>query len=271
MRKVGHLSRLHEKYYARGLRVVTISSEPLDMLKSKLVTERSARFWIGSDPQNRTMHAFTNGDSVGIPQFYLIDTMGKVVGMDVPSEKTIEALLEQIFVVDLKKQLHQKLGKVQLAYEHGSYTIAFQTAGKLLAGKDQTVVADARFVREKVAEYAEHRRKILEIELKTAEPGHAYGNLLLMKHELAGVDPKLKSWVDKQLKRLARTDEVKAKDENKAWRLFERALRRELRGFASDYERGRVKVFYTELGEDHLRTTAAVFANQRLRKLQRRR
>ena len=177
---MGRLSKLHEKYYARGLRVVAISDESVDTLKSKLVSERSARFWIGSDPQNNTMRSFVGEGGVGIPQFYLVDATGTVVSTGVPSEEVLEKLLGRIFNVALKRPLHQKLQRTQRAYEHGSYTIAFQTAGKFLADKDRTVVADAEFVREKVADYAEHRRQILEIELKTAEPGHAYGNLLLM-------------------------------------------------------------------------------------------
>jgi len=251
--------------------VVAISDEPLDKLKSKLVSERGAKYWIGSDPGNTTMQSFVGEGGLGIPQFYLVDATGTVVGMEVPSDEMLEKLLGQTFKLALNKQLHQKLERSRLAYDHGSYTIAFRTAGKLLRDKDQAVVSDAKFVREKVVKYAEHRRKILEIELRTAEPSHAYGNLLLMKHELAGADPKLASWVAKHLKRLAKTEDVKAKDEKKAWSLFEKALRRELRGFASDYERGRVKVLYTELGETHRRTTAAVFASKRLKKLGERR
>ncbi len=267
MGKVGHLTKLHKKYFARGLRVVAISSEPLDMLKSKLVTQRSASFWIGSDPQDRTMHAFTNPGSIGIPQFYLVDTMGKVVGMDMPSEKIIEGLLQQVFVVDLKKQLHQKLGNAQLAYERGSYAMAFKSAGQLLADKDPTVAADATFLRKKVKGYGEHRRKILEAELKTGEPGHLYGSFLLMKHEFAGVDPELLAWVQKHLKRLAKTSEIKAKGEKKAWGLFEKNLKRELRGFKSDYERNRVRTLYLELGQKHPRTAATGFAKKRLTRL----
>jgi hypothetical protein len=267
MGKVGHLSKLHDKYFARGLRVVAISSEPLDMLKSKLVTQRSVSFWIGSDPQDRTMHAFTSPGSIGIPQFYLVDAMGKVVGMDMPSEEIIEGLLRQVFVVDLKKRLHQKLGNAQLAYERGSYAMAFKTAGQLLTDKDQTVAADATFVRNKVKGYGQHRRKILEAELKTGQPAQLYGSFLLMKHEFAGVDPELGAWVRKHLKRLAKTPEMKAKGENRAWGLFEKNLKRELRGFKSDYERNRVRTLYLELGQKHPRTVATGFAKNRLKRL----
>jgi len=251
--------------------VVAISDEPIDRLKSKMVKGEGATYWIGSDPENKTLASFVNEGSLGIPQFYLVDAAGTVVGMEVPSEKQLEKLLEAIFSLALDRSLHQKLERARLAYEWGSYAIAFQTADKLLTDKDQTVAADAKYLCEKVLKYAHYRRKILEAELKTAEPAQAYGNVLVMQHELAGVDPELKSWVDMERGRLAQTDEVKVKDERKAWGLFDKILRRELRGFASDYERGRVKVLYGELVEKHRRAAAAAFARKRLEKLAERR
>lgn len=247
--------------------MVAISDEPVATLKSKMVKERGATYWIGSDPKNQTLVSFVGEGPLGIPQFYLVDATGTVVGMEIPREAVIEKLLAETFSLKLEKTLHRKLERARLAYEHGAYTTAFEAAGKLLEDKDQVVVADARLLRRQVSRYAAHRRKIMEAELQTSDPGNAYGNLLLMKHQLAGIDPKLQSWVDGALRRLARTGEIKAKAESKAWRLFEKTLRRDLKGFASDYERGRVQVLYKELADDHRRTTAAVFAKKRLERL----
>ncbi len=90
MRKVGDLSALHQKFFSRGFRVIGVSTESKSTLSKKVVGQRDAKYWIGSDPTGQTMLGYISEGVLGIPRFYLVDASGKVVGHDVPSEEQIE-------------------------------------------------------------------------------------------------------------------------------------------------------------------------------------
>src|SRR5687767_1045620 len=138
MRKVGDLSQLHTKYFDAGLRVVAISDEPSETLRKKMTEALGAKYWIGSDPERKTLDRYTSDSGgAGIPHFYLIGADGKVIGSQLPSEAQLRALLEQPHKLD--KPLHAKLARARAAYDAGVYGAAHKTALAMQKDPDATV------------------------------------------------------------------------------------------------------------------------------------
>ena len=65
MAQVGHLNDLQEKYFDKGLRVVAISDEPLGLIEKKMLEEKGAKYWIGSNPGKSSMGNFSDPGGIG--------------------------------------------------------------------------------------------------------------------------------------------------------------------------------------------------------------
>ena len=59
MQQVGHLQKLHEKYFDKGLRIIAVTAEPAGTVESAVVKQRGGKYWMASDPARTTMGRYT--------------------------------------------------------------------------------------------------------------------------------------------------------------------------------------------------------------------
>jgi len=265
MAKVADLSKLHESHFEAGFRVLAISNESFRDLDDKLIKEAKACFWIGSDQSNATFKAFLEKDQFAIPKYFLVDVDGRVVSTDIPTERVLKKLLSRVFDVALGKDLEPELAAVGSAYVAGAYGGAWQAAAKLLKDKDEAVVKDARFVREKVEAYAAFRKKTVEEDLGVVPAERQFGQLLLLRSEFLGME--LQAWADEKLKQL-RLDK-KIKSEQNAWDKLETALERELKKVDSTYQRKQAVKLYQSIVKKYPKTEPSRIAESRLDRMSR--
>jgi len=261
--RVAELSKLHDKHFDAGFRVLAISNEPFRDLKEKVVAKAKASFWVGSDLSNDTFKGFLEKDQFAIPKFFLVDVEGRVVATDVPSEKVLKKLLSRVFEIKLGKELEPELVTVTTAYEVGAYGGAWQAATKFLTDKDEAVVKDAKFLRARVEAYAAFRKRGMQEDLGVLPPEQQFGKLLLLRSEFLGME--LQTWADEQLKPL-RLDK-KIKSEKNVWAKLESALDRELKKFDSSYQRKQAVKLYRSIVKKYAKTEAGLIAESRLDKM----
>ena len=92
LEKVVEVSKLHDKHFKAGFRVLAISNEPLRDLKENVVQKHKATCWIGSDFSNETFKGFLVKEAFAIPKFFLVDVEGRVVAVDIPSDRLLKKL-----------------------------------------------------------------------------------------------------------------------------------------------------------------------------------
>ena len=215
------------------------------------------------------MSQFSGPGGVGIPRFYLVDANGKVVGNDIPNEKALEKLLRDVADFKLDRKLHQSLAPAVLDFRRGALGPSFLFAQSFLASPDKALAADAKYLHSKIAKREKYAKKRV-LESANDAPHIRYGKLIGLKHELAGLE--LGKWASAQLKAFRKNREYMAHAEIKrrktAWRSYEAALKREIKG-KSAYDRKRVRQLYTELLSKHARSHPAKLAKTRLAKLER--
>ena len=266
MGKVGDLSRLHEKYYSQGFRVVALSDEPIALIRSKLQEKSKAKFWLGSDPENKTLPHFIDGGSIGIPHFYLVDASGEVVGEGLPSEARIEELLKQIIQREHDREIHSDLDEARQAYDAGLYGVAWREAGKLLkkkGEKDPAAVEDAGFLRARVEDYAAHLRGIAEADRKRDRVKTTYGQLLILEKRFAGLE--VASWAKTERKALSKERKISA--DKKAWKALETALVRELKAKGVEWKLKIAAQSYRKVVDSYRRTEAGRLAAEAVKRL----
>lgn len=261
--RMAELSKLHDTYFDKGFRVLAISNAPYRDLQEEVVQKAKATCWVGSDLSNETFKGFLEKDQFAIPKFFLVDVEGRVVGNEVPSEKVLKKLLSRVFDIALGKELEPELVKVGNAYQAGAYGGAWQEATRFLKGKDEAVVKDARFVREKVEAYAAFRKRAMEEDLDVLPVERQFGKLLLLRSEFLGME--LQKWADEKLGAL-RSDK-KIKSAKNAWDKLQTALERELKQFDSSYQRKRAVKLYQSIVKKYPRTEPARIATSRLDKM----
>ncbi len=260
MGKVGRLSKLHDKYFDRGFRVVAVSSEPLDELKKAMVDKRKVKYWIGSDPDTVALQEFAQGGEVAIPRFCLVDAKGRVVGHELPDDAQIEALLQDVFDPELHRELHAELAAARGAYEMGAYGVAWRATAPLLAHAEPLVAADARFLRDKIESYSAFRERTGEQDLAGLKPPDAFALLLVQRCEFDGLAAG--AWAEQRLRGL-RQDESVAKHKQ-AWAKLEEAVARDVNSAGKPYERKRAQDLYGEVVKRFARTPPARVAERRL-------
>jgi hypothetical protein len=253
MRKVGDLSTLHEKYFARGFRVVATSSEPIDLLRRQVVEKLGAKYWVGSDNGRDGIEAFIDGNGgLSIPHYVLVDARGKVVGHDVPDEEQIERLLESVLVRDVGRDLHQKLAAARACYDAGAYGAAFTAAKNLQKDPDAAVVADAGFLIERIEVCAKHDKDRL-LELPQTEQPEVFVKALLAARLYEGHP--LGVIAQESVKKRETTPGIKP--HRAAFTALDKALRQEIRSISWPSERKAVEKAYEELLKKHAGVAAA--------------
>ena len=264
MGKVGDLSKLHEKYFDQGFRVIGVSSENAGKLE-KMREDRDAKFWIGIDPADKTSRHFTTGGGTAIPKYYLVNAHGIVVAEGIPDEEELKELLAERFDPALGRETHPELAAARSMYEAGVYGAAWRSAKKATGDKDEAVVSDARFLCDRIQRASDFWKGLAVAEMKNSTPSHCYGRLLILQHRFQGAD--LGKWARKELGKLGRDKTVKA--EKKAWREFEKGFKQELKAEGREFYLKNAKKTYEKVIASYPRAEAAKLAEKRIAKLDR--
>lgn len=267
MRKVNTLSRLHERYYDLGFRVVAISDEPMRVIRPDLIGDRDASYWIGSDDDMATYDAFLDGETLLLPKVYLVDANGVVVCGYEPSEDKIQELLRDSFDSSFDGDLHEELEASVVNFRRGAFARARELAGEHLEDGSSDLAADAAYVLSRVDAIAEHRRRWIELDLERDEkrPNQYYAEFLDLAVRFEGME--LGDWAEDHLERLE--DEPSVDKDEKAWKAFRSALDRDV---GSDGRPNKVVVarqYFERVAERHGGTEAARRARDAVERLER--
>ncbi len=265
MRKVGDLSKLHAKYFDLGLRVVAITSEPSEIIEEEMLRSKKVKYWIGCDPENKTMDAYKEKGSVGIPKTYLIDASGRVVGDEIPTEEQLQQLLEAGFDGSLLPALHADLGPARTAYVRGAFGEAWKSAQVMASSQDEALGKDAAFLKGRVEAYAKFLQGLAESSLQKKMPGRAYGLWLALAHRFEGTEAARAAQA--KLKELKSDPSVKK--ELGAWRDFETVLERDVKPPGA-WKADAIRTSYEKVARANAGTWAAWFAEDSAKKLARR-
>jgi len=262
MRQVGHLQKLHEKYFDKGFRIIAISAEPASKIQSIVVEDKGATYWMGSDPGRETFAQFADG-RVGIPHAYLVDAAGKVVGEGVPNEAQIEKLLEQAFDPALDRELHGMLKSAARQYEKGDVGKAWAKAARYVEHDDRTVVADAKYLREQCEAYAAWKKKMAEDAIASKDYATAIGDLETLEDDFDGMEAA--TWAEETLKKLESDDQVKT--ELKAQKAYAKAVAKERKAGRDKRKLRPAIIGYKRVVKKYPNTHAAAMAEKALNRL----
>ena len=264
MRKVGDLSKLQQKYFGLGLRVIAITDEAPQTIEEEMLRSKKAKYWIGSDPGNKTEARYKERGAVTIPKTYLIDAGGRVVGDEIPSEEQIEELLEASFRTTFLPALHAALAAARALHARGAFGEAWKAAQGLTTSADATLAQDATFLKGRIEAHALFLRTVADASLEKRMPGRAYGLLMILSKRFAGLEAATAA----QAKLHELKSDPAVKSELGAWRAFETVLERDLAppgAWKADVLRGS----YEKVAKGNEGTWAAWFANERAKELAR--
>jgi hypothetical protein len=186
MAQVSHLSELNEKYFDRGLRIVAISNELPAIIQSKMVEEKSVKYWMAADPSRSTINRFSEGQ-IGIPHSYLVNARGVIVGEGVPNEQMIEDLLKDTFDERLGRELDRSLGAAVKSYEKGQVGAAWTAAKKLTENEKPEIADDAKFLVEKSEAYAKFMTGLVETGIHAKDYETVITDLTRLTKDFAGM------------------------------------------------------------------------------------
>lgn len=224
---------------------------------------KGARYWIGIDNEQVTMQRYAGEGSLAIPRYYLVDVDGVVVSSELPDEEQIEALLKRVFEPALGRDLHQELVSAREQYERGAAGAAWKAAGLLVESEDETLAADAAFLRSKVERYLAWQKERIERALKQSERAAAMGELLVFEVRFAGMDAA--TWATEQIKTLTKHADIHA--QRFAWNKLRKALAKEAKGAKSRGARSSLVYAYKKIIKSHAGSVAASIAQERIRAL----
>lgn len=262
MAKVGDLQALHEKYHARGFRLVAIADEELsheDQVKQEMA-ERGATFPIGIDDKQTTVRRYASRGSLSLPRFYLVDGEGTVVSSRIPTEKELEALLETVYEPALGRTLHEKLATARAAYERDAAGVAYEAAQAFVEADDEALAEDAAFLRTKIERYAAWHREQIEKALADERVSDAMGELLLFQVRFGGMDAV--TWADEQVGALVKHEALHA--ERFAWKKLRAAMAKEAKGVEKRSALKSVRYAYEQVVKRHAGSAPAAVARARL-------
>jgi peroxiredoxin len=121
-----HLTELHEKYGAKGLRVIGITNEPRSKVDA-FVAKHSSKHMI-------VVETTESGDAFGtdtVPSPWLIGADGRVIAKGIPSEAQIEEALRS---VRLAPELHKSLQALAAPLKKERFGEVRAKVAKLLEG-----------------------------------------------------------------------------------------------------------------------------------------
>jgi len=260
MKQVGHLSELNDKYFEKGLRIVAISNEAMGTIKSKM---GEATYWIGSDPSSSMLAAFGGG---GIPHGYLVDANGTIVSDFHPaslSDEQIENLLQGVFDESLGRELDGRLKSAVKSYEQGQYGKAYAAAARYVEDEDETLKADALFLRARVEDCANFRKRMVDRGMAAKDYVTVFEDLDDIARVFDGLE--VEAWAAETKKKLEADDQVSL--EIKGWKAYEKAQERERKAEGKERKLGPVKSAYKSVAKKYPGTRAAALAEEALSRL----
>lgn len=260
MAQVGHLQKLNEKYFDKGLRIIAITAEPTGT--AEMVTKKGGKYWIASDPGRSTIGRYKTG-SVGIPHAYLIDASGTVVSEGVPSEQRIEELLKDAFNPSLGKELHKSLKAAVKLYDKGSYGKAWAAVARATQNEDRTIAADALYLQKRCEEVAKWHQTQVENAIKAKDYATAYADFKAIPKTFDGMEIVL--WA-RELKASVDADK-EAQTELKASKAFEKAQKKQDAAKGKAKKMGPARKAYKSIVKKYPGTRAAKMAEEALRAL----
>ena len=263
MQKVGHLQKLHEKYFDKGLRIIAITKENPGVVEGPVVEDRGGKYWIASDPGGDTMSRYTQPGRLGIPHSYVIDATGTVVSEGIPSESRIEELLAGVFDPALGRDLHKSLKAAVKSYEKGHYGKAYVAAAKHLEAEDNALVADARFLRERCEAVADFHKKMIESAIGAKDYVTAYADLAATPKAFAGME--IVKWSAETAGKL--DDDESVKIEMKAHKALEKARKKQDAAKGKAKKMGPARKAYEGIIKKYPGTRAAKMAESALKSL----
>ena len=261
MQQVGHLQKLNDKYFDKGLRVITITNEPGSAAQT--VIDQGGLYWIASEPNGATMKRYSNPGSKGIPRAYLIDASGTVVSSGVPSEAQIEKLLEDAFVPGLGKQLHKSLKSAVKLYDKGDYGKAYAAAARATTNEDRAIASDAEYLRKCCEEVANWYKKQVEGSIQSKDYATAYADFKTIPKDFAGME--IVGWAKETKAKLDADKSVQT--ELKAYKAFEKAQKKEEAAEGKAKKLGPARKAYKSIVKKYPGTRAAKLAEEALRAL----
>jgi len=261
MQQVGHLQKLHEKYFDQGLRIVAITAEPTGTVEAAVVKQRGAKYWMASDPGRATMRRYTTKGRIGIPHSYLIDASGKVVGEGVPSDSRIEELLKDAFNPDLGKELDKSLASAVKLYEKGDYGKAWAKVARDTQDENRAVADDALFLQKRCEEVAKWHREQVEAAIASKDYATACDDLEKIVKAFDGME--IVTWAREKSAELAKDDAVQ--NELKAWKVYEKACKRLESAEGKEKKMGPARKAFEAVVKKYPGTRAAAMSEEALK------
>lgn len=263
MQQVGHLQKLHEKYFDKGLRIVAISAEPVGTVEGAVVKQRGGKYWMASDPGRTTMGRYTKQGRIGIPHSYLIDATGTVVGEGIPSDSRIEELLKSAFNPALGKELHKSLSTAVRLYEKGDYGKAWAKVARATQDEDREVAADALYLQKRCEEVAKWHRDQVEAAIAAKDYPTACDDLDRIAKAFDGME--IVVWAREKSGELDADKAVQL--ELKAWKVYEKAQKRLESAEGKAKKMGPARKAFESILKKYPGTRAAKLAEQALKNM----
>lgn len=219
------LTEFHQEHAAEGLCIAVIAVDDEKDVKAEFVDRLQAPFPVGVFSGDEKMVPYIKGPGAfDAPRINLFGPDGKVVSHEMPTPPALEKLLEGVWIPTIDRELAAELADARSAYESGWSGVAHELAAKFADSKDEGVARDAQYLISKSEHHAAAAvREALE-ERKDEFPEMAYGRLLGISRQLAGLAPTRS--VDARLKELK--DNPRVSHEGKAWAAYEKELDHEL-------------------------------------------
>jgi hypothetical protein len=202
------LNRLHDLYAAKGFQLVVISPHALSDLREQLIGKYGAKYWIGCDSKLKTLIGFIVPNTrAEFPMSYLVDSRGKIVDPGPELEEKIQYLLDEVFDPSLRRELAPGLADARAAYEAGSVGAAWLAAAPALESADASLVADAKFLRERCEAYGAWKRLMLERKISEGALPAAVRALKEVEKAFAGMP--VSAWAGETRRDLEKDPKVK--------------------------------------------------------------
>ena len=246
------------KYGERGLRIVSVSSEPASKINSVMIKDLGAKFWMASDTKRTTLRPFGGG---GIPHAYLVDAMGKVAWDGHPGslkDGQIEKLLAQAFDPKLDRELHPSLKGLVKSYTKGHFGKVFSGAARFLQSEERAVSSDAAYLQDRCKAVGAFKRKVVEGAIQEKDYATAYDILKTLPKNFAGME--VAKWATETQGKLDKDGAVQ--NERKAWASYRKLQAREMKAGGKAKKLKPIGKQYAKLAKKYPGTRAGSFAEK---------